>query len=565
MRTPPIDAAAVSEAWERSYAGTQAESPLVIGIDGVARDASDARAAMQKWYRRGAGASYSVGEQAWYLVFERARVETLASLELPGMAANLQHIDAISPAPPAAAHLYRVARTLFAGEKIEQTIEDVLPDMASTPRHTEKKTSTWRRLVRLGRPLDRETGASPEGIRAEAFALTEQNARDILEKASALVAESGQFASTIAPLIQALARHMPIVPVKMLDVKKPASGADMPVVDPLSDIDKEDAESTSPGSIESETERPDWPGYNIFSTQWDELRSSASFFGNGATPTLTGLSDPRREHVRRLAHRLQRRLLAARLPTWAFEQEEGRIDNRRLSRLLVPGPRATAVFRQEQAAPMPEACVTLLVDQSGSMDSKRREMVALAIDLAVHTLESCRISVEVLGFTTRFDADSPVVEAWQAAACPASPGRLNALRHIVYKTANRPWRRCRPYLELLLRDGLGKENIDGESLDWAARRLAGRREARKILIVLSDGSPYDAATTRVHGRAYLEDHLRQVIAAIEASPIHLVGIGAAHSVSRFYRSALILPRPDDVAQVLFEQLGELLTHPKLKA
>lgn len=209
---------------------------------------------------------------------------------------------------------------------------------------------------------------------------------------------------------------------------------------------------------------------------------------------------------------------------------------------------------------MPDACVTLLVDQSGSMRGERQRMAALAIDLAVHSLEVCRVRCEVLGFTTRFGADNPVAQAWRKAGSPSAPGRLNALRHVVFKTPSQPWRRARPQLGLLLREAFGFENVDGEALHWAARRLAHRPEPRKILVVLSDGAPYDAATAQANGREYLEHHLRAVIAELESSPIHLVAIGTGQEVGRYYRQAVTVRRPEAVAEVLFDRLGDLLTH-----
>jgi len=188
-------------------------------------------------------------------------------------------------------------------------------------------------------------------------------------------------------------------------------------------------------------------------------------------------------------------------------------------------------------------------------------MAALAIDLAVHSLESCNIRCEVLGFTTRFGDDNPIAAHWHRQGAGGEPGRLNALRHVVYKRAEQPWRQARGQLGLMLREDFGHENIDGEALHWAARRLLRRREPRKLLIVLSDGAPFDSATAAANGRGYLEHHLRQVIAGIEASPVQLLAIGTGQDVSRFYRHACIVRQPAQVPDVLFERLGELLTMP----
>lgn len=207
---------------------------------------------------------------------------------------------------------------------------------------------------------------------------------------------------------------------------------------------------------------------------------------------------------------------------------------------------------------MPEACVTLLVDQSGSMDLKRRQMAAMAIELAVHTLESCKIRCEVLGFTTRYTADNPVFRRWQQHGKPEHPGRLNALQHIIYKTPEQPWRRTKHHLGLLLRQMPGHENIDGEALHWAANRLSRQPQSRKIMIVISDGAPYDKATTQGNGRDFLERHLRLIINDIQKSPISLAAIGTGQDVARFYLNAVTVRSPEAVAETLFEQLGNLL-------
>ena len=248
------------------------------------------------------------------------------------------------------------------------------------------------------------------------------------------------------------------------------------------------------------------------------------------------------------------------LRRWSFDLPQGLLDPRRLSRLLVPVA-DQAIFRVEDESAVPEACVSLLVDHSGSMHAQRRLMAALAIDLAVHSLELCNIRCEVLGFTTRFGEDNPIADLWRRQGAGAMPGRLNALRHIVYKRADQPWRQARVQLGLMLREDFGNENIDGESLHWAARRLLCRREPRKLLIVLSDGAPFDSVTAEANGRVYLENHLRQVIARIEASPLHLLAIGTGQDVSRFYRHACVVRDPEHVPDVMFEQLGDLLTAP----
>jgi len=334
--------------------------------------------------------------------------------------------------------------------------------------------------------------------------------------------------------------------------------------DEASPDDESDAlnETASPAAGATEGPPVDrrYPGYAIFTRRWDQVLDAAQLYQPGDALNLRPIPEPDQLQARRLALRLQRRLLAARLRRWSFDLDEGRLDSRRLSRLLSRRP-PFAVFRQEDEAPLPEACVTLLVDQSGSMRGLPQRLTAQAIDLAARTLEIAGIRCEVLGFTTRFGADNPLMRAWRAAGQPPRPGRLNAPRHLIYKGADQPWRQRRLYLGLLLREGLGRENLDGEALDWAARRLLARPEPRKVLIVLCDGAPLDEATVAANGRRFLEDHLRAVIAAMESSLIHLAAIGAGGTVGRFYRQALSLYQPDQVADMLFQHLGDLLNRP----
>jgi cobaltochelatase CobT len=271
-------------------------------------------------------------------------------------------------------------------------------------------------------------------------------------------------------------------------------------------------------------------------------------------------SDHGQSH-RRLAHRLQRRLQAARLRRWSFEQHDGLLDSRRLARLLIPAA-DPAVFRRESEIPMPEACVVLLVDQSSSMRGAPRQIALLAVDLAVRALELFQVRCELLGYTTRFGADNPLTRDWATAGKPQAPGRLNAVRHIIYKTADQRWRRARRHVGLMLAAGFGRENIDGEALIWAASRLRMRPEPNKVLVVLSDGVPYDAATVAANGRLFLHDHLRAAIARIESGPIQLAAIGAGQHVGRYYRNALTLRDAREVAPVLLAHLGDVLTRVK---
>lgn len=568
MQPAPTETArTVAQAWQRAYSA-EARQPAAEPAERVERwdrAASDAAAAHRRWQAPSALVPQAPEERRWFGILDRARAETLASQDLPGMALNLSAVDAIAPPGDGATRLYKAARALLGGQEYTEAIlPTLLPQIAPVP--PPPQGAVW-----LGRIRDafRRRPAHP-ALPTRVAEMTDAAARDLLLQARAWLKEPEAFAQAIHPLVQWLAQHAPAAAETASGLAPAARAAD---TQGLSGTGAERQEAAArqieapggAGMAPPPVAGAAWPGYAVYSRQWDEVRSAASFplergsAGGPALPTAPG-----RDQIRRLAHRLQRRLLSARLRTWSFDQEEGLLDSRRLARLLVPGG-GRNVFRQECDSPIPHACVSLLVDQSGSMDGRRRTLAALAIDLAVHALETCGIATEVLGYTTRYGADAPPLAQWRLAGSPAAPGRLNALRHIIYKGAAQPWRRCRGHLGLLLRQDLGHENIDGEALDWAATRLAGRPEPRKILIVLSDGSPFDAATQQAHDRSYLENHLRQVIAALEASAIHLVAIGTGRDVGRFYRHAATVRRPDAVAEALFEQLGDLLTRPPRSA
>lgn len=545
MPAPSIDASRhveLSSAWERTYAaGRKAPGhppDLALG-KATTRGAADALAAWRRWHAPNQQQRFSANQRPWFDMLERARVETLASAELPGMASNLATLMTGADAKSVSERLYRVARQVFAGQN---PTEPVLIPLA-VPYETAwpmRLIRTWNKRKHKGteRHLD--------------FVLTESCLLQALQEAARHLDDSQAFTDGLAELIARLAElHRAETPAN------PASEAtDSETGGEQEHPDSEHFANTS--LAEELAERDDMrQGYAVFSRQWDEEFPASRWATPQDTIALRGLDRLDRRRVRQLAHRLQRRLMAARQRHWLFDQEEGRLDSRQLARLVGDTP-TRRVFRIEQTSPLPDACVTLLVDQSGSMSGRRRHMAALAIDLAVHTLETCQIRCEVLGFTTRFAADNPLEAQWRRNRMDHLPGRLNAIRHLIYKSAEQPWRRQRPQLGYLLRDLPGHENIDGEAIDWAAQRLSRRPEPHKILIVLSDGAPYDKATAQANGRDFLERHLRHIIAEVESSPIHLTAIGTGQDVARFYQHVLTVRQPEEVAETLFEQLGDLL-------
>jgi cobaltochelatase CobT len=261
--------------------------------------------------------------------------------------------------------------------------------------------------------------------------------------------------------------------------------------------------------------------------------------------------------VSKLANRLQRRLMAQQNRSWDFDQEEGLLDAARLARVVV-SPGSSLSYKVERETDFRDTVVTLLIDNSGSMRGRPIGIAAISADILARTLERCGVKTEILGFTTRAWKGGQARETWLAAGRPPQPGRLNDIRHIIYKKADEPYRRSRQNLGLMMREGLLKENIDGEALLWAHARLVARPEDRRILMVISDGAPVDDSTLSVNSGSYLERHLRQVIGWIEAkSPVELVAIGIGHDVTRYYARAVTIMDAEQLGGTIIEQLAGL--------
>ena len=301
--------------------------------------------------------------------------------------------------------------------------------------------------------------------------------------------------------------------------------------------------------------------YRAFTTRFDETVKAEELCDVAELDRLRSYLDKQLAHLQgavgRLANRLQRRLMAQQNRAWDFDLEEGIIDVARLSRVVVD-PLHPLSFKAERDTEFRDTVVTLLLDNSGSMRGRPITVAATCADILARTLERCGVKVEILGFTTRAWKGGQSREAWLQAGKPANPGRLNDLRHIVYKAADAPWRRSRRNLGLMMREGLLKENIDGEALVWAHGRLIGRPEQRKILMMISDGAPVDDSTLSVNAGNYLERHLRHVIEEIEtASPVELIAIGIGHDVTRYYRRAVTIVDAEELAGAMTEKLAEL--------
>ncbi len=321
----------------------------------------------------------------------------------------------------------------------------------------------------------------------------------------------------------------------------------------------EDADATPRAGPPSDSN--DRSAYKIFSPQFDEIIGAEELADPEELTRLRKLLDQQLQHlhgvVARLANRLQRRLLAKQTRAWQFDLEEGMLDTARLARVII-NPVLPLSFKQEKQTEFRDTVVTLLIDNSGSMRGRPITIAALSADVLAHTLERCGVKVEILGFTTRAWKGGQSRERWIAAGKPVNPGRLNDLRHIIYKSADAPWRRARKNLGLMLREGLLKENIDGEALQWAYSRLMSRPEQRRILMVISDGAPVDDSTLSINSGNYLEQHLREVIRSIENSgAVELVAIGIGHDVTRYYRRAVTLVDAEQLGGTMLGKLSEL--------
>ncbi len=301
--------------------------------------------------------------------------------------------------------------------------------------------------------------------------------------------------------------------------------------------------------------------YLVYKTEFDEEIRAEDLAEPQELERLRAYLDqqlePLKGAVSRLANKLQRRLQAQQNRSWEFDLEEGTLDAGRLARVIA-NPTTPLSFKVEKDTEFRDTCVTLLLDNSGSMRGRPISIAAICADVLARTLERCSVKVEILGFTTRAWKGGQSREEWLAEGRPQTPGRLNDLRHIIYKSADAPWRRARPNLGLMMKEGLLKENIDGEALEWAHRRMNARPESRKILMVISDGAPVDDSTLSVNQANYLEKHLRDVIAMVEKrSQVELLAIGIGHDVTRYYERAVTITDVEQLAGAMTEQLAAL--------
>ncbi len=338
------------------------------------------------------------------------------------------------------------------------------------------------------------------------------------------------------------------------------------------DVDIQDAvKKTDDTSIDEEIESIMYPqnefktqlqtDYSIYSSNYDEIIDAKDLVTNDESLRLRNQLDnlikPHVSTIGKLANRLQRLLLAKQNTSWNFNLEEGILDNARLHRVIA-NPSYPLSFKEETENQFKDTVVTLLIDNSGSMRGRSISLAAICADIIGSTLERCQIKTEILGFTTKHWKGGDSKKLWMINGSRTNPGRLNDIRHIIYKSADNNWRRSRRYFGAMLREGLLKENVDGEALAWSHERLLKRPEERKILIVISDGAPVDDSTLSANREDYLDNHLRQIIMQIEKdSPIELQAIGIGHDVTKYYKNALTINRAEELGEVLLDELTKL--------
>ncbi|HEY4981843.1 MAG TPA: cobaltochelatase subunit CobT [Pseudolabrys sp.] len=514
--------------------------------------------------------------RAVFETVEQARVEAIGARRMDGVAQNLT-----------AMLNERFQRGKFdeITDRADAPIEDALALMVrerltglAPPAAAKKLVDLWRPLIedRAGRKLDqlenlledqRQFGDAVHDL-LDALEMGEDRSRDSEEEdeegeEDRRKQESGEDGEA-ADSDEMQRMSTEDTQVSAEDMADSATEAvDAPTADMADDTDMGDAETAGEPQRPRQfgANAPRGPDYRAFTSKFDEMVAAEDLCEPEELDRLRSYLDKQLSHlqgvVARLANRLQRRLMAQQSRSWEFDLEEGQLDPGRLARIVID-PMHPLSFKAEKDTEFRDTVVTLLLDNSGSMRGRPITVAATCADILARTLERCGVKVEILGFTTRAWKGGQARENWLTAGKPANPGRLNDLRHIVYKSADAPWRRARKNLGLMMREGLLKENIDGEALDWAHKRLLGRSEQRKILMMISDGAPVDDSTLSVNPGNYLERHLRWVIEEIETrSPVELIAIGIGHDVTRYYRRAVTIVDAEELGGAMTEKLAEL--------
>ncbi len=546
----------------------------------LARGTADAYAMRLRFHNEATHAKFAPdGDVArgLYEAMETARCEALGARAMPGTAGNIDAKIAEectragygqitdrgdAPLPAAAGYLVRQLATgrdlpegaenvldlwrgfleQQAGDRLDN-ISDVLDDQAEFARFARKVIEDLGYGDQLGDDPDQEDPESEPEAEPDEDPEAEQEEGEDQEDNQDDQTESSQDQAS-AEMEQSQAQ----LSDDDLD--------DMDLADEA-EFDNEDMPDQLPPPPVSDAD----PNYAVYSTEFDEEVFAEDLADPVELERLRSFLDqqlePLKGAVNRLANKLQRRLQAQQNRSWLFDLEEGILDAGRLAR-VVTNPTTPLSFKQEKDMEFRDTVVTLLLDNSGSMRGRPISIAAICADVLARTLERCQVKCEILGFTTRAWKGGQSREAWLNGGREVSPGRLNDLRHIIYKSADAPWRRSRPNLGLMMKEGLLKENIDGEALEWAHRRICSRPEARKVMMVISDGAPVDDSTLSVNSASYLEKHLRDVIALIERrKSAELIAIGIGHDVTRYYERAVTITDVEQLAGAMTEQLASL--------
>ncbi|MCR9149023.1 MAG: cobaltochelatase subunit CobT [Rhodobacteraceae bacterium] len=554
----------------------------------IARGTADAFALRHRHHDAKVAAKYAPqGQMArdLYEAMETARCEAVGGRDMPGTLGNIdakiaqeaerrgyaqirqaqdaplaeaagylvRHLATGRPMPGGAGNVMDLWRPFIeeqAGGTLER-IEDVLADQAAFARLTRQVISDLGYGDQLGDDPDSEEDEGEDAQSEEQEEAGDSQSRD---------EEQGEEADASPEETQDSQDDPSQAQVSMDDQSEMEDGDEAELPEGEAPLEP------PPPAPHSEAD----PNYSVYSTDFDEEIRAEDLAEPAELERLRHYLDqqlePLKGAVSRLANKLQRRLQAQQNRSWEFDREEGILDAGRLAR-VVANPTTPLSFKVEKDTEFRDTVVTLLLDNSGSMRGRPISIAAICADVLARTLERCQVKVEILGFTTRAWKGGQSRESWLAAGRPQQPGRLNDLRHIIYKGADMPWRRVRANLGLMMKEGLLKENIDGEALEWAHRRMLARPEQRKILMVISDGAPVDDSTLSVNPANYLEKHLRDVIAMVEKKKfVELIAIGIGHDVTRYYQHAVTITDVEQLAGAMTEQLAGLFdSDPRARA
>ena len=556
----------------------------------VARGTADALALHRKYHNNATHSKYcpqgSIAQEL-YEAMEVARCEAMGARDMPGTAGNIdakigaeatqkgfdqitdradaplatatgyliRHLATGRDLPAGAQNVMELWRDFIEGQASEQlnNLNDILSDQADFARFARQIISD------LG--YGDQLGDDPDEMDDEAQDDAEQTEEDDQDPDSTGQDESSEDEADANPEQSQDEQQDPTAAQISLD-----DSAD-DEIDDDADMPEGDAPQEPPAPLPVSEADPD---YKVYAQNFDEEIKAEDLAEPVELERLRAYLDqqlePLKGAVARLANKLQRRLQAQQNRSWLFDLDEGILDAGRLAR-VVSTPTTPLSFKMEKDTEFRDTVVTLLLDNSGSMRGRPISIAAICADVLARTLERCNVKVEILGFTTRAWKGGQSREHWLNEGRPQQPGRLNDLRHIIYKGADAPWRRVRSNLGLMMKEGLLKENIDGEALEWAHRRMANRPEARKILMVISDGAPVDDSTLSVNAANYLEKHLRDVIAMVERrKAVELLAIGIGHDVTRYYERAVTITDVEQLAGAMTEQLAALFdTDPRARA